>query len=141
MSGASSSNWPGAGLGACQHSKGTNSGTDHKRNCHGRRMASKPPPNKTSTPAHNGAAGKNTTAQGQLASHCSPAARGCKAHAASDHNGAHTTPASARGVTTSVTHGMASKLAANPTSDTWPNSSRLSGVSASVTTHCSRNNA
>ena len=38
--------------------QGTNSGTDHKRNCHGRRMASKPPPNKASTPAHNGAAGK-----------------------------------------------------------------------------------
>ena len=42
------------------------------------------------------------------------------------------------GVTISVTQGIATALASNPTSDTWLNSSKDSGVSASVTTHCSR---
>ena len=42
------------------------------------------------------------------------------------------------GVTISVTQGMATALASNPTSDTWLNSNKDSGVSASVTTHCSR---
>ncbi len=44
----------------------------------------------------------------------------------------------ASGVTTSVTQGMASALAASPTSDTWPNSSSVNGASATVITHCSR---
>ncbi|MDT4846317.1 hypothetical protein FQZ97_803330 [compost metagenome] len=39
---------------------------------------------------------------------------------------------------TSVTHGIASALATSPTADTCWNSSRLSGVSASVIVHCSR---
>ena len=44
----------------------------------------------------------------------------------------------ASGVTSSVTHGIATALASSPTSETWLNSSSDSGVSASVTTHCSR---
>ncbi len=63
------------------------------------------------------------------------------AQAATSHSGAADTPARASGVTTSVTQGMASALASRPTTDTWPNSSSVSGVSASVITHCSRNMA
>ena len=48
-------------------------------------------------------------------------------------------PSMASGVTTSVTHGIASALATSPTRDTWPNSSNVSGASATVMTHCSRN--
>ncbi len=60
------------------------------------------------------------------------------APAARSHSGGTSTPSMASGVTTSVTQGMASALAASPTTDTWPNSSSVSGVSATVITHCSR---
>ena len=104
-------------------------------------MASSTPPARAAAPAHSGATGRYSTAMGQVASHCSRAARGCRLHSAKFHSGTQSTPPSASGVTTSVTHGIATRLATKPTSDTWPNSSRESGVSASVTTHCSRSNA
>src|SRR5437868_4825953 len=52
--------------------------------------------------------------------------------------GAQNTPSMASGVTSKVTQGMATALASSPTSETWLNSSSDKGVSASVTTHCSR---
>ncbi|MNT33511.1 hypothetical protein D3C72_1694430 [compost metagenome] len=104
-------------------------------------MASNAPPATAAMPAHSGAAGKNTTAQGHCASQYNRAVKGCKLSAARLHSGAHNTPANASGVTTSVTHGIATRLAANPTTETCPNNNRLNGESASVTTHCSRNNA
>ena len=85
--------------------------------------------------------GRAICAQGQAASHCSSSVSACTHQAAACHSGAHNTPSNASGVTTSVAHGMASRLASSPTSDTWPNSSNVSGVSASVTTHCSRSKA
>jgi len=42
------------------------------------------------------------------------------------------------GVTNSVTQGMASRLATNPTSENWPNSQSVSGARAKVTTACVR---
>src|SRR5882724_8908239 len=63
------------------------------------------------------------------------------AQAATSHSGASATPAIAKGVITSVTQGMATALANSPTTDTWPNNSKVSGVKASVITHCSRNDA
>ncbi len=39
---------------------------------------------------------------------------------------------------TSVTQGIASALASKPTTEACPNSNNVSGVSASVMTHCSR---
>ena len=47
-------------------------------------------------------------------------------------------PSITSGVTTMVTQGMASRLASSPTNDTWPNNTSTNGVSAQVTSHCSR---
>ena len=102
------------------------------------RAASKAPPATPATPAHKGTAATDRVANGKAASACNSAASGRKAQAATSHSGGTTTPAKASGVTTSVTQGMAIRLARNPTTETCPNSSRLSGVSASVTTACSR---
>jgi hypothetical protein len=82
--------------------------------------------------------GSAACAHGHAASQCSSVDRPCTHHAAACHSGAQSTPASASGVTTSVVHGMATTLAAKPTSDTCPNSSSVSGVIANVITHCSR---
>ena len=54
------------------------------------------------------------------------------------HSGGKNTPSKTSGVTSRVTQGMASKLATRPTTDTWPNNSRVSGASARVITDCSR---
>jgi len=43
-----------------------------------------------------------------------------------------------RGVITSVTQGMAHRLASKPMTDTWPNNSKVSGARAMPTIHCSR---
>jgi hypothetical protein len=112
-----------------------------RAHCHGRRMASSTPPSTGRHARPQRRCGQKHHGPGPGWPATAARRQGLQSPAASDHNGAHSTPASASGVTTSVTHGMASRLATNPTSDTWPNSSRLSGVSASVTTHCSRNNA
>jgi hypothetical protein len=45
----------------------------------------------------------------------------------------------AKGVTTSVTQGIASKLATKPTTDIWPKNKIDKGVRAQVTIHCSLN--
>ena len=140
-SAASSSNCPGTGRGDCHSNTGTNNGTPKARTGQGNRKASSAPPNTPATPAHSGAAGSHSAAPGQEASHCSTATSGCTAAPASCHSGAHRVPSKASGVTTRVTQGMARRLATNPTSDTCPNSKSPRGVSASVTTHCSRNNA
>ena len=80
----------------------------------------------------------DSVASGRPAHHCSNTESTCTAQAAASHSGAKATPNIASGVTTSVTHGIATALASRPTSDTCWNSSRLSGASASVMTHCSR---
>ena len=126
--------------GACQNSTGSSSGTPASRNDHGRRSANSSPPSTPATPAHPGACAKLRLAH----VHCAKPRNNCAispmAPAARSHSGWISTPSMASGVTTSVTHGIASALASSPTSDTWPNNSRLNGVSASVMTHCSRIN-
>ena len=139
-SAASSSNWPGAGRGACHSNSGSSKGTPARRHCHGQRSASSTPPASAAAPSAHGAAAIDTLAQGQLASHCSTHASGHSAQAAACHSGAQSTPSSDSGVTTNVTHGIASRLLSNPTTEACPNKISDSGVSASVTTHCSRNN-
>ena len=140
MSAASTSNAPAAGRGACQSSTGNSSGRPKARTPQGSRVAINTPPSTPAAPAQTGAAATDTVANGKLASHPSPAASGRSAHAAASHSAGRTTPPSASGVTTSVTQGIATRLASSPTTDIWPNSSRLKGVSASVTTPCSCSN-
>ena len=104
-------------------------------------MASRAPPNTAATATTSGACATATLAPGQAASHCRKAISGTSAQAAACQSGAHSAPSTASGVTTTVTHGIASRLASSPTTEACPNSSSVSGVSARVTTHCSRSKA
>ena len=47
-------------------------------------------------------------------------------------------PASTSGTSTNDTIGMATRLTASPTSDTPPNTAKVSGASASMMAHCRR---
>ena len=127
-----------AGRGTCHSSTGSSSGTPSSRACQGRRIASSTPPRTPAAPAHTGAAGAETVANGSAASQPRYSVSACTAAAATSQATGASTPAIASGVTTSVTHGMASALASRPTTDTCPNSSSVSGVRAIVITHCSR---
>ncbi len=49
-----------------------------------------------------------------------------------------TAPTSASGVTNRLTTGIATALARLDTTDTCPNSSKVSGTSPTVTAHCAR---
>jgi len=88
--------------------------------------------------AHAGATAADHIPPGPCVSHARPAHSRCTTHAPSDHSGAASTPSSASGVTTSVTSGIATRLAAKPTSDTcWKHTSE-SGARPSVATTCPR---
>ncbi len=142
MSAASSSNWPGAGRGACHSSTGSSSGTPSARTGQGHpRIASSTPPSTPAAPAHRAAPRRTTPRRAAppaaAARRPGPAPRAprCPRPARTPR------PPSTSGVTTSVTQGMAARLATRPTSDTWPNSSSVSGARASVTMPCSRSRA
>ena len=60
------------------------------------------------------------------------------AAAANSHSGGSSNPAKASGVTTSVTHGMASRLATKPTSEICWKMTSVSGASPSVASACAR---
>lgn len=140
-SAASTSNSPAAGRGACHSSTGSRSGRPSARSAQGSRIASSTPPATPAAAIQAGAAATETVAQGQAASQPSSSPSIRTAQAARSHSGGARLPSIASGVITSVTQGIATALAASPTSDTcWKNSSP-SGASASVTTHCSRRNA
>ena len=138
MSAASSSNSPAAGRGACHNSTGSTSGKPNSRTHHGSRATNKIPPNMPIAPIHKAGVATETVANGHCASHCSSTIKAASAQAATSHAGATSTPSMAKGVTSSVTQGMATMLANSPTTDTWPKNSRAKGASATVTTHCSR---
>ena len=72
------------------------------------------------------------TAPGQAARRASSASSACTTSAPSDQSGASATPASASGVMTSVTTGIATRLAMKPTSDTCWKKTSVSGVRPSV---------
>lgn len=111
------------------------------RSDHGSRIASRTPPATPQAAIHTGGAAIESVAYGSAASHRSSRASACTAQAASSQSGGATAPSIASGVTTSVTQGIATALASRPTTDTCWKSNRLSGVSASVITHCSRKKA
>ena len=141
MSGASTSNCPCLGSGACHSSTGSISGKPRARSARGHGMASNKPPAKPAAPAHSGACATHKVAKGSLASHCKPVVSTDRANAARLQNSGHNMPSKAKGVATRVTHGIAKALANSPTRETCPNSNRVKGVSARVMTPCSLANA
>ena len=75
-------------------------------------------PSKASTANPQGGIALDKLASGQADIQTSRSDKGCKAQEAQFQAKGHTTPNIANGVTTKVTHGMASTLASKPTSDT-----------------------
>ena len=138
-SAASTSNRPVGGHGTGGRSSGSTSGTASARSRHGSGTPPAARRQQARQRAQSGAAGTVQTAPGQAASHAS--ARTSRLHHPSRpayHSGGSSTPSSASGVITSVTSGIATRLATKPTSDTcWKNTS-VSGVSPRVATSCVR---
>ncbi len=101
-------------------------------------MTSSAPASKAAACAQAGATGTCHTASGSAASQASQAANGCSSHAASVHSGGSSVPSSARGVTTSVISGIATRLATKPTSEICWKKSSVSGARPKVATSCVR---
>ena len=140
MSAASSSNSPAGGPRRLpQQHRQQQRQAEQRAAASGSRIASSTPPATPAAPAHSGGAAVDTRRQRQAASHCSSQPRPCTAGGGQvPQRRQQRRRAMASGVTTSVTQGIATALASRPTSETCWNSSSVSGVSASVTTHCSR---
>ena len=141
MSTAIRSNSPCAGEGDGHHSAGRHMARPQQRHPAGTGATSARPPHSAASPAHSGGCGSCTTAHAHWSSHCSSSSSGASASAAPVHKGGHKAPSRASGVTTKVTQGMAARLASSPDSDSWPNSIRPSGASASEMRHCSPHKA
>ena len=99
-------------------------------------MTSNTPPSTPAAAHQSGAAATVRLAHEKLASHWSSSVSTLTASAAASQTGDHSAPSMASGVTTSVTHGIATALASRPITETWLNSRSDSGVSAKVMIHC-----
>ena len=137
-SSASSSKLPastGSGWGI---SKGNVSGKASSRARQGTGMISNAAPDKAAIWAQAGAAGKDHTAPGSAARPLNALIRPEVNVAANAQSGAAKTPSKASGVMSSVTTGIASRLASRPTNETCWKNTRLSGVRPRVATTCVR---
>ena len=112
-------------------------GKPSKRTLHGPGTTSNKPPSTASAASHSGGTASASTAPGQAAMACSTPISTSAAHAAAGNRNGSSAPNMDSGVSTSVTHGTANRLATKPTTDTWPNSSKVSGARARVMVHCS----
>ena len=118
ISAAKISNCPIEGRGACHSSTGNIRGTPKNRTDQGSLHIRIKAPNRPIVPAQNGDLAIDTVANGSCTKSCRYQASTCTAQAAISQSGAMRAPLMASGVTTSVTQGIASALAAKPTTDT-----------------------
>ena len=128
MSSASSSKRPSGGRSTAGTSSGSSSGRPRRRSAQGSGMTSSAPPARAGSTAQAGAAGTVHCAQGQAASQPRPCSRPDTSAAPSAHKGGSSTPSSDSGITSSVTTGMATRLATKPTSDSCWKKISVSGT-------------
>ena len=94
------------------------SGTPSMRKCQGNRMASNAPPSTPAIAHQSGAAATLTEARGQPAKACKNHVSKRTHAAAASQMGDQSVPSIASGVTSKVTHGIATALASRPTKET-----------------------
>ena len=116
-SAATSSNCPAAGRSRGGSSKGSTSGSALRRTRHGKGVISSTAASKPPNCAHHGATPADHTTAGDCASQARKPPSIDTSQAPMLHSGDATAPSSAMGVMTKVTTGMATRLAARPTSD------------------------
>ena len=138
ISAATISNCPGGGGCTGGASSGSISGRAHARSRQGSGATARNPPSRPQATAHGGAAAAFQTTHGTEASTCKAAIRPCTSAASRAHKGGSSRPASASGAISSVTSGIATRLAAKPTSDTCWKKTIDSGARPMVATACVR---
>ena len=128
MSATTASKSPGAGRCSGGASNGSSSGRPSRRKRQGKGISSSAPPSSPAATPQPGAAAAVHRPKGRPASSSSTRTKACTSRLATAHSGGATMPASVSGTIASVTSGMASRLAAKPTSDTCWKNTRLSGA-------------
>ena len=129
-----------AGRSGENHSTGATANKPTPRTTHGQGITATAPPSTDNTAKGQGGAAHVDAAHGHC--HITPntATIAATAAPATSHSGGTSTPNMAKGVTSKVTQGMASRLAKNDTHDTCPNHTKVMGTKATVIKLCSRNN-